>query len=180
MAFDDLYAVGMAASPDYLGRDNNREDSEIGIEIHSPWGLEEEMQALLPKVVAFSKDVMEGTTATPEFQNRWSTWAQNYKKWMEDHSSLHERMKGSTGARLRELENEFTAFVDEFKQLGGKVAASTAVRMQPRTSPVKDKGGSTSLWTYILGGAALFAAGYAGYTFAKEGLHSYKRKLGVR
>lgn len=169
----DFYAAGMRATPKYFGGEEN-----VGDAFYTPPEIWSRIMALAGNIRALNIDV-EKSDIDVNWKISYADWVNEYKRWAENHASPLSNLP-LTGAR-DQLENYEAAFRDwraEFIKKGGK--ASSLVPTKVRTPPPEKKKGGLSFWSILLGGAALFGAGYVGYKFASEGFHSYKRKLGMK
>jgi len=190
MAFDDLYAVGMAASPDYLGGDNNREDSDNEVGVGSARDAAVEAQLLKSQIKQLNAAMVEFEKTHPDkklpdsFTTGFYAFVEQFDGWTKRESErnrLAQWLSDDTWRAAQMYKEQFLGFANEFTRL-----TDVVIKPDPRpairtnVTPSGKGGKGTSVWTYVLGGVALVAAGWAGYKFAQEGLHSYKRKLGVR
>ena len=182
MAFDDLYAVGMAASPDYLGGNDevgagSARDAAVEAQL-----LKSQIKQLNAAMVEFEKNNPDKklpdsfTTGFYAFVEQFDGWT----KRESERNRLAQWISDDSWRAAQMYKEQFVGFVNEFTKLTNiEIKPDPRPAIRTNVTPGGKKEGS-SIWTYVFGGAALVAAGYAGYKFAKEGLHSYKRKFGVR
>lgn len=190
---DDFYAAGMRATPNYFGgsskSSNEKKTEEIGYNdgeivgdiFYTPGQVKDRIISLAQKMTAFAKDVNR-SNAPADWSNAWKDFYDGFFKWSANHDSFVSRLPLSgTIDKAMEYEREFEKWKTEFlREHNGKISSAAAVTQTSPSESPKTKKSGWSIGEIVLGGVAIAAAGYAGYTFAKSTLGNTSNRLGFK